>query len=889
MPSSPTPLLLDPNGLVVEAGPAAASFFGRDLSELLNSPFVSLFEFEVVSRDPEILSAQWEVLCASACEQPVTLLSQRPDTGEQLTVSVALCATSASPTRWFATVSEINPEATTPVQNHSNAQDSDSLRLLGLHSQAGFFDLHFKESRFTYSPSWKKLLGYTVTELPDTYDTWISLLHPEDSGAAPDKFSRKAAQPGPRPFSAEFRMQHRRGNWIWIQCLGVLTLGEAGAVLACTGLFLDITERKLLEESSLSNDERLQRLTDSGPLAAFEFDFAPTPAAWLSPALKALLGYEPDELSDSADSFLHSLPDDAGQSGLPAWFASLGSTGAQRTSGTALLRTKDGDWLPLSLYCQRRYSKRQELLSVMGSVFPTPSPPPATATSESGDALLRTSLLSECLDALGEAVLLTDAKGLISFANSAALRLLDSAKDQVLGKPAHEIFRLFHVATAKTITDDVCELAIGSDGPLPLSNQHALLPLAEGREPTPIVWTARAAYSTSARFEGAAIVFRDPNEMSLSPEELVKANRFESLAMLAGGIAHDFNNLLTTILGGISLARDARNPSGLDDSEKASITAKGLTKQLLSFAKGGSGARTVIPSAELLHDSVKIAAAGSTVQVVVDANKDLPNIQVERSQMLQVFQNLIVNAIQAMPPSPHKGRVDLSLSSVSLSENDFPPLPAGDYLRFDVRDNASGIKPEHLERIWDPFFTTKKHGTGLGLATVLSIVRKHGGQIGVVSELGVGSVFTVLLPVARDPIESQVRRAPTLRHGTGRILFMDDDPKICSITAGMLDSLEYKSDIARNGEEAVKLYRSYFNINRPYDVVIMDLTVIGGMGGEEAFFRMKEMDTDVRAIAASGYDNEDMARRFLDLGFCGYLTKPYRVGDLAKVIKAVIG
>ncbi len=264
-------------------------------------------------------------------------------------------------------------------------------------------------------------------------------------------------------------------------------------------------------------------------------------------------------------------------------------------------------------------------------------------------------------------------------------------------------------------------------------------------------------------------------------------------------------------------------------------------------------------------------------------------MQVDRSQILQVFQNLIVNSIQAMPPAPHKGVITLRLDPEVLTEGQMPPLPAGNYLRFEVRDNGNGIKPENLERIWDPFFTTKKHGTGLGLATVLSIVRKHGGQIGVQSELKVGTVFTVFLPAANQPIEVQARRAPSFRYGTGRILFMDDDQKISAITANMLQSLEYKFDLAKNGEEAVKLYRSYLNIGRPYDVVLMDLTVIGGMGGEDAFKAMKELDPDLRAIACSGYDNEDMARRFLDMGFCGYLTKPYRVGDLGKVIKTVIG
>jgi CheY-like chemotaxis protein len=218
-----------------------------------------------------------------------------------------------------------------------------------------------------------------------------------------------------------------------------------------------------------------------------------------------------------------------------------------------------------------------------------------------------------------------------------------------------------------------------------------------------------------------------------------------------------------------------------------------------------------------------------------------------------------------------------------------PSLPAGDYVEFEVRDNGSGIKPEHVAKIFDPFFTTKKHGTGLGLATVLSIVRKHGGQIGLDTQLGVGTAFTVYLPKADKPVEVQARKAASLRFGTGRILFMDDDAKISTLTATMLQSLDYKFDLAKDGDEAIALYKRYLNIGRPYDAVIMDLTVVGGMGGEECFAELKKLDPDVRAIVASGYDNDEMARQFLDRGWCGYLTKPYRVTELGKILKQVLG
>eukprot|EP01035_Chromulina_nebulosa_P009841 gene9841-biopygen8247 len=199
--------------------------------------------------------------------------------------------------------------------------------------------------------------------------------------------------------------------------------------------------------------------------------------------------------------------------------------------------------------------------------------------------------------------------------------------------------------------------------------------------------------------------------MTLTPDELVRSNRFESLGLLAGGIAHDFNNLLTTILGAVSLAKDNRDASALGDAEQACITAKGLTKQLLAFAKGGVGTQSVCAPKEILDDSLKIAAAASTAEITKDYQENVEPVQVDRAQILQVFQNLIVNALQAMPPPPHRPRLQIRASNVTLADDQVPALPAGDYVEFEVRDNGSGIKPEHVEKIFDPFFTTKKHGT----------------------------------------------------------------------------------------------------------------------------------------------------------------------------------
>src|SRR5690606_32353978 len=383
----------------------------------------------------------------------------------------------------------------------------------------------------------------------------------------------------------------------------------------------------------------------------------------------------------------------------------------------------------------------------------------------------------------------------------------------------------------------------------------------------PIVWTARQVWNDDGQITGIVVVFRDPQEMSLTPEELIRANRFESLGLLAGGISHDFNNLLTTILGGISSAKENREFNHLDDAEAACLAAKTLTRQLLTFAKGGGNAiHQTVPTLDLLQNAVRMAAAGSTVRVTLETAEGIHPLRVDRGQIMQVFQNLVINAIQAIP-EPDAGLIRLRAINVRLGDGDVAPLPAGDYVQIEVSDTVAGIPPDVAEHIFAPFFTTKKNGTGLGLATVLSIVRRHGGQLGMDTRISEGTTFTVFLPKAEEPVQTETRAAPSLRFGTGRILLMDDDPKICELTGGMIASLEYTHDTARNGEEAIPLHRRYHSGCRPYDVVILDLTTTGGMGGEECFRRLREIDPDVRAIASSGYDDDELAQRLLEKGF----------------------
>lgn len=871
-------LFLNADGKVIAANQEAKLLWQVADGELIGDSFPSLFALDIVCDEPEMAQAQCDVLLAAVLDKGAELKIEPREGAPRLMFVRAERALGDG--GYVVTV-----QPTIPLAPAAAASDDSlhGMRLFAEHGAVGFFDLNLKSGAVVYSPAWKRMLGYTDAELANTYEVWLGLIHPEDSGAAPDKVGRKS-RVGARPLNVEFRMKHRLGQWVWIHCVGVQVVSASGELERVVGVHIDATERKEVEESGLASESRMSALAQEGKLAVFDLDFAGG-THWFSEAWERIIGRTP--AADPATALAEILGPEECPGGFESWVLAQEADDGF-ISRAMRLRTVANPALPALVGIKRTLTRKRTLSSVIGFIAPLDNvgleatPTPSTAPFPAASS----PLFDEVLAAVSEGVLGTDAEGRVTLVNAVAARILGKPREALIGQQLEQVFVLVDRQSG-TAGDSVADRALSATGNLPLISDQAVV--VEGAAPVPLVWTARVKNTPDGKPAGLVVVFRNPEEMSLTPEELIKANRFESLGLLAGGIAHDFNNLLTTILGGVSMAKDNRDLSKLADSEKACMTAKGLTKQLLLFAKGGKSAMSTCAPKEILDDAVKIASAGATTEITVEVAEATAAVTVDRGQILQVFQNLIVNSIQAMPPAPHRGRIQLKAGPVRLAAGQIGKLAEGAYVEFEVRDNGSGIKPEHLEHIWDPFFTTKKHGAGLGLATVLSIVRKHGGEIGLQSVLGEGTVFSLYFPVAEAAVEVQARPAPSLRFGTGRVLFMDDDPEICSLTGSMLESLDYKFDIARNGDEAITLYKRYLNIGRPYDAVIMDLTVIGGMGGEEAFRSIKELDADVRAIVSSGYDSDDMAKQYLEMGFCGYLTKPYRVTDLGKVLKAVLG
>ncbi|HSQ78021.1 MAG TPA: ATP-binding protein, partial [Nitrospirota bacterium] len=386
------------------------------------------------------------------------------------------------------------------------------------------------------------------------------------------------------------------------------------------------------------------------------------------------------------------------------------------------------------------------------------------------------------------------------------------------------------------------------------------------------------------------VLVTDITERRKLEAELVKAQKLESLGTLAGGLAHDFNNLLTSILGNINLAKmDARPGDGiyerLDAAERASERARGLTQQLLTFSRGGAPLKVTISIKAAMRDIASFALHGSKSNCEFSISDDVWPIEADEGQLNQVINNLVMNADQAMPEG---GTITVSCRNRTLKADSGLPLPPGNYVMISVADRGIGIPTENIGKIFDPYFTTKQKGSGLGLATAYSIIKRHNGHIAVESTKGAGTVFHIYLPALDRALPAEPATAGTTKFGAGAILFMDDDEMVRDTAGKILTRLGYTIVYARDGAEAIAAYEQARAEGRHFDAVVMDLTIPGGMGGKEAMKRLRELDPSVKAIVSSGYSDDPVMANYAEYGFDGVVSKPYTIQKLGESLRKVL-
>lgn len=387
----------------------------------------------------------------------------------------------------------------------------------------------------------------------------------------------------------------------------------------------------------------------------------------------------------------------------------------------------------------------------------------------------------------------------------------------------------------------------------------------------------------------AVATFEDITERRQAEREIGKTNKLESLGLLAGGIAHDFNNVLTAVVGNLYLIKTGVSPedanAAITEAEQACLRAKGLTQQLLTFSHGGAPLKRVMSIEQLIRETASFAVRGSAVASDVELAPDLWPVDIDESQISQVLHNVLINAKQAMPQG---GTIRIRAENLHV-ESEEVPVCAGDYVRLLLSDQGAGISAADIGKIFDPFFTTKPEGTGLGLATAYWILKRHHGNITVDSRPGRGATFAVYLPAAKTPGTSLAESAPARpAPANGRVLFMDDEASIRNFAAKLLPGLGYEVECVADGYAAVTRYLAARESARPFDAVILDLTVQGGMGGMEAFERMRAADPQVLALVSSGYSTDPIMAEFAYYGFAARVPKPYQIAELRDTLARLL-
>lgn len=492
--------------------------------------------------------------------------------------------------------------------------------------------------------------------------------------------------------------------------------------------------------------------------------------------------------------------------------------------------------------------------------------------------------LAVTLRSIGDGVITTDRGGAVTLINSVAEKLTGWEEVDALGQSLAHVFNIVDPQSRQPAPPPV--EGIMNNKKTDTLNIDSLLIHRTGSEIL-IEHSGAPLLDNDDQVFGALLVFKDVTAQRKLEGELQKVEKLESLGVLAGGIAHDFNNFLSGIAGNLSLAKlhIPQNSSAhvrLDAMERATLQAKNLTQQLLTFSKGGDPIKTNTELTHLVNDAADFAARGSKVRCEFNFSDGPLHSDVDEGQIVQVIHNLVLNAVQAMPEG---GTIHITAIPIDLPLGNEVSLKPGKYIKLCIQDQGIGIAKKHLKNIFDPYFTTKNRGSGLGLAVAYAVIDKHGGRITVDSQIGAGTTFTMYLP-ATSPVNRVMRKAPRpLITGSGRVLVMDDEYIIRDVLEQMLKALGYEVSLAANGEEAIELYKEAASNGQRFDAVILDLTVPGAMGGKDAINELLKIDKGVKAIVSSGYSNDPIMANFQSYGFCYAVQKPYNVHDISNYLQ----
>ena len=502
----------------------------------------------------------------------------------------------------------------------------------------------------------------------------------------------------------------------------------------------------------------------------------------------------------------------------------------------------------------------------------------------------RKETLRVTLRSIGDGVITTDIQGKIVFLNTIAEKLTGWSNNEAYGKHCSEVFRLVNERTGKECLNPAQKVL--ERGKIINLDSHTALITKKGTT-IPIADSGAPIRDQQGKIIGVVIVFRDVSHETMLEEELLKSKKLESIGILAGGIAHDFNNILAAIMGNIDLAGyfleedTERAQELLQAAKKASKRAVKLTNQLLTFSRGGDPVKESSALPKIVSESADFVLQGSKVSCKYRFANDLWAVDIDTGQIGQVIQNIILNSIQAMPEG---GVIEVQCDNCTDPSQE-PILSGqdGDYVRIRIQDQGVGIPRQILDKIYDPYFSTKQLGNGLGLAICYSIIQKHDGYITTESPPGEGTTFTIYLPAIADtPIPPKTEKPAGTMVPQTRIMVMDDEEMILTLISAQLRSLGHTPIVVKHGEAAIETYEKLKENGTPAELVILDLTIAGGMGGEETAKQLLAIDPQVKLVVASGYSNDPVMADHMQYGFKACLSKPFDLNELKDLLSTLL-
>jgi two-component system cell cycle sensor histidine kinase/response regulator CckA len=718
----------------------------------------------------------------------------------------------------------------------------------------------------TWNPAAERIFGWSEQEVLGKLNPIVPKERVEEYRSLLEGVRR-----GHPYISKELRRQRKDGSLITLNASSAPLYDAAGSVIGLLGMFEDITERKHSDEEKDRLTKAISIVTEGIALTDEEDRYI-----YLNDAHAKTYGFTPRELMGKTWRAV-----------TPPRLVPLLENHLARTlhsrdcgvwSGEAPGLHRDGTEISTEITATARWNEQGEYLGHICVVKDITERKRSEEKIRESEAFIRS-----ILDTVDEGFIVIDRDYRIVTANRAYCSQVSLSCDTIIGKHCYEISH----RTNRPCYEEGEECAVRKV--FETGESHTVIHKHADREGH-ILFVETKAFpikDVSGTVVSAIETISNITERHLLEEERLKTQKLESIGTLAGGIAHDFNNLLQGVFGYISMAKmmlDQREKSlaMLEQAEKAVHQSVNLTSQLLTFSKGGKPVKKVLDLRQVIEDASRFALSGSRSGCTLDIQPGLWQVDADGGQVGQVIQNIVLNADQAMPLG---GRVTITARNLPVSEEaSHTGLERRDQIMISIEDQGVGIPENCLDKIFDPYFTTKEKGNGLGLATSYSIIKNHGGRIEVTSKVGIGTVFHIYLPAVQVEASLPVERPQLSADRPVRVLVMDDEELIRKVARELLEILGHSVEFAEHGDAAIEKYKQAKDEGRPFDAVILDLTIRGGRGGAETVQAMLSIDPGVKAVVSSGYSDDEIIATYRQHGFRAFLKKPYSLEDLNRAL-----